>query len=112
MANFWDADADYKPAAKGGANFWEKDADFVPPSFTEDVAKGGASGVGHGAIGTFGAAGDLRHTASAAADFLGEKLGVSPDTIKGSVGVGGNLSWDCALTRANAPRERGVSKRS
>lgn len=83
MANFWDADADYKPAAKGGANFWEKDADFVPPSFTEDVAKGGASGVGHGAIGTFGAAGDLRHTASAAADFLGEKLGVSPDTIKG-----------------------------
>src|SRR5258708_31336640 len=29
-----------------------------------------------------------------------------------SVGVGGNLSWDCALTRANAPRERGVSKRS
>jgi hypothetical protein len=29
-----------------------------------------------------------------------------------SVGVGGNLSWDCALTRANAPRERGVPKRS
>jgi hypothetical protein len=24
----------------------------------------------------------------------------------------GNLSWDCALTRANAPRERGVPKRS
>jgi len=29
-----------------------------------------------------------------------------------SVGVGGNLNWDCALTRANAPRERGVPKRS
>ena len=29
-----------------------------------------------------------------------------------SVGVGGNLSWDCALTRANAPRERVVPKRS
>src|SRR5947208_16101529 len=24
----------------------------------------------------------------------------------------GNLSWDCALTRANAPRERGVTMRS
>jgi hypothetical protein len=28
------------------------------------------------------------------------------------VGVGGNLSWDYALTRANALRERGVPKRS
>lgn len=82
MANFWDADADYKPAAKSGGNFWDHDADYVPPTMTEDVAKGGASGVGRGAIGTFGAAGDLRHATSAAADYLGEMVGASPETVK------------------------------
>jgi hypothetical protein len=51
-------------------------------------------------------------------DHLGEvghQFGNPPsasEQARHSVGVGGNLSWDCALTRANAPRERGVPKRS
>lgn len=48
----------------------------------KDVAKSGGVGLARGAIGMAGAAGDLRNLLSAATGYVGDKLGVSPETAQ------------------------------
>lgn len=55
---------------------------FENVSTSADVAKSGGIGAAKGAIGIAGAAGDLRHLASAATDYLGGKFGLAPETVQ------------------------------
>lgn len=78
---------DFKsPAAQAGP--WD---DFKKPDtstaadkdgVTSDVLKSGGVGLAKGAIGITGAAGDVRHLASAATDYIGKKLGASPEAVQ------------------------------
>lgn len=79
----------------------------------EDVAKSAGIGVVKGAIGTVGAAGDVRDLASAGVDYLGEKVGVSPERMAQVKGVvskvapilpGGRVVMD-------APTSRGIQSK-
>ncbi|WP_407122834.1 hypothetical protein [Bradyrhizobium sp. STM 3561] len=103
MPNFWENDPVALPAS---ANFWHGDPVTDPallaqlndsklvtdpellaklneePSIAADVGKGGLAGIGRGAVGSLGVAGDLRHAASAAADYIGSKIGYSPDEVR------------------------------
>jgi hypothetical protein len=52
------------------------------PSMGEDAAKSVGAGLGNAAIGTLGAAGDVRSLLSAGTDALGSKLGVGQDKVQ------------------------------
>ena len=52
------------------------------PSVAGDVAKSAGIGLAKGTIGVGGAGGDVRNLLSKATDYLGEKAGVSPDTLE------------------------------
>ena len=53
-----------------------------PASTAADVAKSGGIGLAKGAIAGVGAAGDVRGLASAATDYLGKKIGASPEGVQ------------------------------
>ncbi|OSI68882.1 hypothetical protein [Bradyrhizobium canariense] len=122
-ANFWEADpihpvTDPALLAKLNGKDGRPIADPVllaklngDPSIAADVGKSAAGGAAQGAIGTVGAAGDLRHAASAAADYLGEKLGVSPETVKSvKDGAYNAAQWTLPTTvLSNAPGSGDIS---
>src|SRR5882762_5325878 len=84
MSNFWDSDP-VAPTAKAVPNFWEADPvaeHAAKEGLASDVAKSGVTGLAKGGIGIAGAAGDARHLASAATDYLGGKLGASPEAVQ------------------------------
>jgi len=62
------------------------DADLLKavngPSTGMDVLKSGGIGLAKGAVGIAGGGGDVRNLLSKATDYLGEKAGVSPDTLE------------------------------
>jgi hypothetical protein len=67
----------------------QKSAPALPPGFVvdepsmaEDVAKSAGIGLAKGTIGIAGGGGDVRSLLSKATDYLGEKAGVSPDTLE------------------------------
>lgn len=88
----------------------------LPPSTTEDVLRSGGSGLAKGLVAGAGSAGDLRETASVAADVAGKALGVSHETVQslkdkasavapylpGPLGLAGSMF-------ANAPTSSDVS---
>lgn len=80
MSNFWDAD----PVAekKAPANFWEHDAVAENPSVAADIAKSGGIGLVKGGLSLAGLPGDARNIASAATDYIGGKLGASPEAVQ------------------------------
>ena len=51
-------------------------------SASPDVAKSAGVGLGEGAIGTLGSVGDVRSLLSSGVDYLGNKLGISPETMQ------------------------------
>jgi hypothetical protein len=55
----------------------------VPMGVGEDVAKSAGTGLLKAGIGAVGAAGDARNLASAATDYIGGKVGASPEAIQG-----------------------------
>lgn len=83
------------------------------PSVAADVAKSGGVGLAKGAIGIAGAAGDVRHLASAATDYLGEKLGASPEAIQGFKDKAYNAAQYTAPSRvlADAPASADIQKK-
>jgi hypothetical protein len=62
------------------------------PSIAEDAAKSVGAGLGNAAIGTLGAAGDLRSLLSSGADLAGSKLGFDPSTLKRAAAVAANFT--------------------
>lgn len=58
-------------------------ASAAPIGVGEDVAKSTSIGLAKAGIGAVGAAGDARNLASAATDYLGGKIGASPESIQG-----------------------------
>jgi hypothetical protein len=80
MSNFWDADPVAEKKAPG--NFWEGDALAEKPSVAADVVKSGGVGLAKGTIGVAGAAGDARNILSAATDYVGKKVGASPEAVQ------------------------------
>ena len=81
MANAFDQFDTQAPAATTpAANPFDK-FDSEKLSTTGDIFKSGVAGVGKGMIAGAGGAGDVRNAASAATDYVGKKLGVSPETI-------------------------------
>lgn len=78
MAGPWEKYA--APAADGP---WSKySAGSSATDIAADVAKSGGIGVVKGAIGTVGAAGDLRELLSAGVDYAGQKLGADPERLQ------------------------------
>lgn len=57
-------------------------AAYHGPSLGEDALKSVGSGFGNATIGTLGMGGDVRNLASAATDYIGGKLGASPDKVQ------------------------------
>ncbi len=77
----------------------------------EDAAKSVASGLASGTAGMLGAAGSVRSGLSAATDYLGEKLGASPDKVqafKDLATKAANMTGAGAAI-ANAPTPRQIS---
>src|SRR5437016_1629203 len=90
------------------------DADLMAayhgPSYAEDAAKSVGAGLAGATAFTLGAAGDLRNAASAATDWAGGKLGVSPDKVQQFKDI---ASRTASLTGpgavlANAPTSRQI----
>lgn len=80
------------------------------PSFGADVAKSAASGLASATAGTLGAVGDLRSGLSAATDYLGSKLGATPDKVQAFKDLAtraANLTPTGAML-ANAPTSRDI----
>ena len=69
------------PAATTAANPFDQ-FDAKPVSVPLDVAKSAGVGLGEGAIGTLGSVGDIRSALSSGVDYLGNKLGISPETMQ------------------------------
>lgn len=55
---------------------------WATPSVPMDVAKSAGVGLGEGAIGMLGSVGDIRSALSSGVDYLGGKLGISPETVQ------------------------------
>ncbi len=72
------------------------------PSVVADVAKSAGVGIGKGLIQGAGAAGDLRSMVSSGTDWAGEKLGISPETIKTVKNVASGAAKMTPFTRALA----------
>lgn len=82
------------------------------PSMVEDLGKSAASGLESGTISTLGAAGDLRRGLSAATDWAGGKLGLSPNTIQSVKNVASeaaNLAGPVGIGFANAPSSADIA---
>jgi hypothetical protein len=80
------------------------------PGYAEDAAKSIGSGLASATAGTLGAAGDARSALSAATDWAGGKLGVSPDKVqqfKDLASRAASMTGPGAML-ANAPTSRQV----
>jgi len=79
------------PWAKYGAPQSEE------PNAVVDAVKSGAAGLAEGAIG-LASGGDIRNLASKATEFVGGKLGLSPETVNTVKDVGYNLAKSNPIT--------------
>jgi len=81
-------------------------------SVASDVLKSAGTGLAKGAIGIAGAAGDARNLASAATDYVGGKLGASPEAVQAFKDKARNLAGYTPLTTilANAPASGDIQK--
>lgn len=107
MANFFDQ----FDTAKSGGNFF--DQFDHKESLASDLGKSAASGLESGTIGLLGMAGDARQGLSAATDWAGGKMGLSPDTIqtvKDYAGKAANMAGPVGIGLANAPSSADISK--
>lgn len=75
-----------------------------------DVAKSGGVGIGKGLISGAGAIGDLRSKASAATDYIGGKLGASPETLETIKRTAAQVSPLTAAI-ATAPRSQQIQSK-
>src|ERR1700743_2600643 len=81
-----------------------------PVSAGGDALKSVGSGLTNAAVGTVGAAGDIRNLGSAATDYIGDKLGVAPDKVqafKNLASKAGYVLPGVGLV-ANAPTSRDI----
>lgn len=104
MSNFWEADPVAQSKA-APANFWEADPVAETPSVAGDIAKSAGIGLVKGGVGIAGAAGDVRNIASKAADYIGEKIGASPEAVQNFKNKAYDLSQYTMPTKvlSNAP---------
>lgn len=111
MADEW-ADFRVKSAPSAATDPW---AEFRAPkvSATEDVAKSAGIGAIKGAIGTIGAAGDLRGLASSGIDYLADKAGVSPESVAQVKDVASRAASIFPTGKAfvNAPTSRDIQSK-
>jgi hypothetical protein len=109
---------DFKPqAAQAGP--WD---DFKKPDVNAadkegvvyDVLKSGGVGLAKGGIGLAGAAGDARNLASAATDYIGKKIGASPEAVQGfkdkAASAADYLPGGAGTILANAPSSGDIQK--
>jgi len=86
--------------------------DDFPETDYSGLAKQGGVGVVKGVIGLAGLLGDIRNAASAATDYVGDKLGIDPSTVeafKGSVKKVAALSPEPVMrTMATGPASRDI----
>jgi len=80
------------------------------PSMGEDALKSTASGLASATAGTLGALGDARNLMSAATDYAGSKLGVSPDKVQAFKNLASKAAQFTPATSllANAPTSQDV----
>lgn len=76
----------------------------------EDLAKSAGAGLANAAAETIGALGDARSLASAATDYAGDKLGISPDKVQAFKNLASKAALATPVTSllANAPTSRDV----
>ncbi len=94
------------------------DADLLkavtPPSVAEDVAKSAGVGVAKGSIAIAGGAGDLRGLLSKGVDYVGEKVGASPEAVAGFKGGADKLARLTTTGRilSDAPTSRDIQSKT
>lgn len=102
---------DFKPQAAAGP--WD---DFKKPDAAQDydVVKSLGTGLAKGGIGIAGTAGDARNLASAATDYIGKKIGASPEAVQGfkdkAASVADYLPGGVGTILANAPSSGEIQK--
>ena len=74
-------------------------------SYAGDIAKSAAAGLAGGTAGVIGGLGDLREAASAGVDWVGKKLGASPDNVQRFKNIASSASkmTGAGYVLANAP---------
>lgn len=102
---------DFKPQAAATDGPWN---DFKKPevSTTEDVLKSGSAGLAKGVIGLVGAGGDLRNLASSATDYVGDRLGASPEAVSSFKSAASKVAGVLPMTAAlsDAPSSADIQK--
>lgn len=80
-------------------------------STLEDVGKSAASGLANATIGVLGGAGDVRNLASSGVDWVGGKLGASPETVQAYKNAASKIASLNPLGAmfANAPTSKDVA---
>lgn len=73
------------------------------PDIGADVAKSAGAGLALGTAGVVGGLGDLRDAASTGVDWIGQKLGASPDNVSRLKNIASYIAPAAAIAIRNAP---------